>query len=72
MPPFPAAADPPAPSSPVLDTFCLVCLAVEEVDHVQLAANLRHLYLRQASAAAAAAGASASAAAEWVVRNVNP
>lgn len=67
------AAAPPRGDGPVLDTFCLLCLAVEEVDHIQLAANLRHRYLRQpASAAASAADALETADGEWVVQSVNP
>ncbi|EFN52522.1 hypothetical protein CHLNCDRAFT_36836 [Chlorella variabilis] len=66
--------DPPTAQDPVLDTFCLVCLEVEEVDHIQLNGNLRHVYLLQPAAAAAAGEAAAAegAAAEWAVRNVNP
>ena len=59
--------------------FCLVCLAVEAVDHLELKSNQRHRYTlqQQGPAAGAAAGAAATAAAdaaigEWVVENVNP
>ena len=73
-PPACLHADPPTAQDPVLDTFCLVCLEVEEVDHIQLNGNLRHVYLLQPAAAAAAGEAAAAegAAAEWAVRNVNP
>ena len=64
-------ADPPPASSPAADTFCLLCLAVEEVDHVQLRPNTRHAYTRVA-AAGVSAGTAAEGAAPWVVRSVNP
>ncbi|PSC70073.1 pyridoxamine 5 -phosphate oxidase isoform B [Micractinium conductrix] len=53
--------EPPSADSPVLDAFCLVCLAVEEVDHIQLAKNLRHRYLRGGGGGG-----------EWASQNVNP
>ncbi|KAI3430273.1 hypothetical protein D9Q98_004869 [Chlorella vulgaris] len=37
--------DPPTSQDPVLDTFCLACLAAEEVDHLQLPKNQRRLYV---------------------------
>jgi len=50
-----------------------VCLAVEEVDHVQLVGNLRHRYLRlQQPAGAAAEAPAAAGGGEWRVLNVNP
>lgn len=56
----------PKASDPVLDTFCLLCLDVEEVDHIQLApAFLRHTFERQPGSGSDSSGG-------WVVRSVNP
>ena len=65
-PPRPLHAAPPGPDSPVAGTFCLLCLDVEEVDHVQLVGNRRHTYTRQAG------GGDGSATGQWVRRSVNP
>ncbi|KAI7839106.1 hypothetical protein COHA_007111 [Chlorella ohadii] len=55
----------PTASDPVLDTFCLLCLDVEEVDHIQLAPTfLRHTFVRQPGGSSSGGG--------WEVRNVNP
>lgn len=47
----------------MVDTFCLVCLTVEEVDHLSLAKNVRHRYVR---------GEGSEAGEAWQVQNVNP
>lgn len=52
-------------------TFCLVCLVVEEADHVQLVANTRHVYTRQQRGGGEGSD-STEAAAQWAVRSVNP
>lgn len=52
----------PTAQDPVVDTFCLVCLAVEEVDHLQLGKNVRHTYIKSAAATAGAAGEAAAGA----------
>lgn len=61
------AAAPPGADSGVEPTFCLVCLAVEEADHVQLVASTRHVYTRQQQR-----GGDGTVAAQWAVRDVNP
>jgi hypothetical protein len=66
---MPVRAVPPTAQDPLADAFCLVCLAVEEVDHLSLAKNRRHTYLRRpveeaAAVIAAAADAGAAAGAE--------
>lgn len=55
--------EPPTGEDPVVDTFCLVCLTVEEVDHLSLAKNVRHRYVR---------GEGSEAGEAWQVQNVNP
>ncbi len=50
----------------MLDTFCLVCLEVEEVDHLVLPKNTRQLYTRQA------AGGQPEGAGQWATHDVNP
>jgi hypothetical protein len=68
-------ADPPTMHDPVQDTFCLVCLAVEEVDHIELKGNIRHQYLLKAAGEAATGGegeGGGQAAAEWSVQRLNP
>lgn len=71
-------AEPPTADSPVVDTFCLVCLAVEEVDHLQLASNVRHRYLRSGGGSSGSSSGAEGAASgggdggEWTTQNVNP
>ncbi|GAB4815297.1 hypothetical protein N2152v2_002343 [Parachlorella kessleri] len=54
----------PTADDPVTDTFCLVFMDVEGVDHLELAANQRHVYSKQQGGRGSEA--------EWVIRNVNP
>lgn len=58
----------PAPSAddPVSENFCLVFMDVEEVDHVQLTVNERHVFRRRQP------GAGDNADYGWEAANVNP
>eukprot|EP00198_Chlamydomonas_reinhardtii_P010733 XP_001700070.1 pyridoxamine 5' phosphate oxidase-related protein [Chlamydomonas reinhardtii] len=60
----------PGPKDPVLDTFCLVVLHVDEVEQLKLKSNERFLYRRQEAAAVPAD--EGAAAVTWVEEPINP